>query len=103
MDTFARGIGFEAVSFPEPSSDAPDGNINERAKRRSAFVPTVGAARPTSALSLVPSENAAQADLHAGLYLSYSEMGDREIHKGLPRWQLELVAARTSLINDCQF
>jgi len=101
IDTFMTGIGSAVVALPEPSSAPATGEVNPRAKKRSAFVPVDGAAGATTALSAVPREDQAQEDLHGALYLSYREMGDFTIHKGLPRWQLEAIAARTSLINDC--
>lgn len=103
IDTTARGLAASAVRFPPTHDATTTGRTDPSARQRSALVPTVGAAGPTSALSLVPSENAAQEDLHGALYLTYTEMGDIKIRKGLPRWQLELVAARTSLINECFF
>lgn len=101
IDTTTRGIGVSDVALPAGDNEAPSGGIDPAARQRSALVPTVGAAGPVSALSLLPSEAAAQEDLAGSLYLSYAEMGQVAIHKGLPRWQLELVAARTSLINHC--
>ena len=103
VDTMFRGIGTEPLAFPDPLPGEPLRSVQPNAKRRSAFVPMVGAAGATSALSAVPAEDAAQEDLHGALYLSYAEMGDFAIVKGLQRWQLELVAARTSLINHCHF
>lgn len=103
IDTTHRGIGLALADFPEGDDAPPSGITDPSAKRRSAFVPTVGSAGATTALSSVRSEDAAQEDLHGALYLSYREMGDIQIVKGLPRWQLETVAARTSLINHCLF
>ena len=103
VDTMLRGIGTEPLAFPAPVPGEPLRSVQPSAKRRSAYVPMVGAAGATNALSAVPSEDAAQEDLHGALYLSYAEMGDFSIVKELPRWQLELVAARTSLINHCHF
>ena len=103
IDTFATGIGADLIAFPDPDPSPPSGETREAARKRSAFVPTVGPAGATTALSAVQSEDRAQEDLHGSLYLSYFEMGDLHINKGLPRWQLELIAARTSLINDCYF
>ena len=103
IDTFATGIGADLVAFPEPDTAAPSGITRSAARKRSAYVPTVGHAGATSALSAVESEDRAQEDLHGALYLSYAEMGDLFIEKGLPRWQLELIASRTSLINSCFF
>ncbi|MDH3755915.1 MAG: hypothetical protein OEU32_18790 [Acidimicrobiia bacterium] len=103
IDTFCRGIGRPAPALVATDEHPPTGRVHRGAKRRSAYVPTVGPAGATTALSAVPAEDAAQADLHGALYLTYAEMGDLHIVKGLPRWQLELVAARTSLINRCFF
>ena len=103
IDTFARGVDADPIAFPIATDDPPSGQINPHARQRSSLVPTAGGAGPTTALSLVPAEDQAQEDLHGTLYLTYLEMGDPTIHKGLSRWQLELVAARTSLINHCRF
>jgi len=91
------------VPLPTPLDGEPTRTVARRAKRRSAHVAMVGAAGATTALSSVPAENAAQADLHGALYLSYSEMGDFQIVKAIPRWQMELAAATTSWINHCVY
>ena len=103
IDTAARGVDAAPIVYPAPSMAPPSGVVAERAKTRSGLAPTVGAVGPTTALSAIPAEDAAQVDLHGALYLTYDEMGDPAIVKGLARWQLELVASRTSLINDCFF
>ncbi len=103
IDTVVRGVGAPVIPFPSGTREPPSGHVDPNARRRAAWVPMVGGAGPTTALSAVPAEDAAQADLHGALYLSYAEMADLTIRKGLPRWQLELVAARTSLINHCRF
>ncbi len=64
-------------------------------------MPTVGAIGPVTALDAVPPEATAQAALHGALYLSYAEMADLAVVRGLTRAQLELVAARVSYLNDC--
>jgi hypothetical protein len=66
-------------------------------------VSTVGAIGPPTALSSVRREAADQEALHEVLYLSYSGMGDLDADRGLHRTQMELVAARVSLLNDCFF
>ena len=55
----------------------------------------------TNALSLVPAESAAQADIHGPLYMSYEQMADYAFERELNRAQMELVAARVSAINEC--
>jgi len=61
----------------------------------------LGGASITQALSLVPAENAALEQLHGHLYLTFGEMSDPAVSKGLSRSQMELVAARTSAHNEC--
>ena len=53
------------------------------------------------ALDHVPAETEAMKDLHGALYLTLEEMGDPLIRKDLGRPQLELVAARVSVLNEC--
>jgi hypothetical protein len=103
IDTAVCGMGSEPVPLPTPLDGEPTRTVARRAKRRSAHVPMVGAAGASTALSAVPAEDAAQADLHGALYLSYSEMGNFQIVKDIPRWQMELAAATTSWINHCVY
>ncbi len=103
IDTAVRGTGGNEEPLPTPSSGEPSQIVPAKAKKRSAWVPMVGAAGAVTALSGVAAEDEAQRDLHGALYLSYEEMGDMEIVKGLTRAQLELVASRTSLINQCVY
>lgn len=103
VDTAVCGMGSEPVPLPTPLDGEPTRTVARRAKRRSAHVAMVGAAGATTALSSVPAEDAAQADLHGALYLSYSEMGNFQIVKDIPRWQTELAAATTSWINHCVY
>ncbi len=51
----------------------------------------------------LPREAAAVRALHAGLYLDYDEVLDlkRDPGRTLTRPQMELVAARTSWLNEC--
>ncbi|MFV1992031.1 MAG: hypothetical protein ACC652_14965, partial [Acidimicrobiales bacterium] len=103
VDTAMRGLGHLPEPLPVPLPGAPSEQIPLGAKKRSAWIPMVGGANPATALSGVTAESAAQRDLHGVLYLSYEEMGDLWIEKGLTRAQIELVAARTSLVNECVF
>lgn len=103
IDTATIGLGAELQPFGSPSPGEPSKSTVAGAKRRSGWVPTVGGAGATTALSAVTSEDVAQEQLHGALYLSYYEMGDLGIIKALNRTQMELAAARTSLHNDCYF
>ena len=103
IDTATIGLGNRLEPYPDAIPGAAHNTVVPGAKRRSAWVPMVGGAGATSALSAVPAEDRAQEQLHGALYLSYPEMGSYGINKGLDRTQMELLAARTSLLNDCYF
>ena len=95
VDTAVRGTGAPEEPLPAPSPGEPSQLETEDARKRSAWVPMVGAAGAIAALTGVTAEAEAQADLHGSLYLTYDEMGDSSIVKGLTRAQLELVASKT--------
>ena len=103
IDTFLFGIGQAEQPLPDPLPGRPSGETVPDARLNGGLVPTVGPASPPNGLSAVPGEAEALLDLHGVLYLSLSEMGDLHIDKDLSRAQLEFVAARTSLLNDCFF
>lgn len=101
IDTLLEALALEVQPFPEPLGGEPSRDIDDRARLGKAWVPMVGGASITQALSLVPAENAELERLHGPLYLTFEEMSDPAIHKGLSRPQMELVAARTSAHNEC--
>ncbi len=101
IDTLMWSLGFELEPIPRPVEGAPTGRIAADARLRSAWVPMVGGASITQALSLVPDANAEVERLHGLLYLRYEEMGQALVARGLSRPQMELVAARTSALNQC--
>ncbi|MEX2424619.1 MAG: hypothetical protein WD990_11635 [Acidimicrobiia bacterium] len=101
IDTFLRSLGLDEEQLPDPEEGVPTEAVDERARGVRAWVPMVGGASITQALSLVPSENKALEALHGALYLTYDEMSDPNPGKDLTRPQMELVAARTSAINEC--
>lgn len=105
IDTFLFGVGLPLRALPtETSSDEPTRQVVADAVVQGALVPTVGVPFPPTALTAVPAEAEALGDLHTVLYLSMVEMGDQQIVRdGLNRIQIELVAARTSLLNDCGY
>lgn len=104
VDTLDFGVGNPQRPLPEPTPGAPTGEIDASAAVDGGWVPTVGAAFPTTALSLTPAEAEAWHHLHGALYLSLPQMAQLDIVRdGASRAQMEAVAARTSLINDCFF
>ncbi len=103
IDTAVRGLGAPEVALPTPIAGEPTGEIDPEAKTRSALIPTVGSANPVTVLNALPPESAHQESLSDALYMSYVQMGDHDIDLGLHRTQIELVAARTSSVNECVY
>ena len=101
VDSFHRALGAAMPPFPDVVSGSPSGLTDEAARPGPAWVPMVGGSSIVGALSAVPSEAAAQEDMHGPLYLTYEQMGDLQFVRGLSRPQMELTAARTSAINEC--
>lgn len=100
-DTFMEALGREPAPLPEATPGTPTGDISPGARLGAGWVPMAGAASIALALSLVPAENAALERLHGPMYLAFEEMSDPAITRALTRPQMELVAARTSAINEC--
>ena len=101
VDTFHNAIGSELESLPDPEPGEPSNSDEPLARSGAGWVPMVGGASITQALSLVDAESTAQEDMHGPLYLTYEGMAELDYVGGLSRAQMELVAARTSAINEC--
>ena len=101
VDTFHVGLGVGLEPLPDPEPGDPSNAEEPSARPGAAWVPMVGGASITQALSLVDAESVAQEDLHGPLYLTYEGMAEYDYVGGLSRAQMELVAARTSAINEC--
>jgi len=103
IDTFCFGLGLDLPVLPPVIEGTPTGETAGDARLSGGWVPTVGPASPPNALSLVPAEYRGMHDLHGVFYLSVDRMADLNADRGLHRTQMELVAARTSLLNECYF
>ena len=101
VDSLMFGIGANPQPLPTPAEGEPTHEREPRAAMNGALAPTVGSPGAPSSLSAVPAEMDAVFALHGVLYLSLEEMADPTIVKALSRAQMELIAARTSLLNDC--
>ncbi len=101
VDTFHLGVGAGLEPLPEPEPGEPSQTDEPLARPGAGWVPMVGGASITQALSLVDAESVAQEDMHGPLYLTYEGMAEFDYVAGLSRAQMELVAARTSAINEC--
>jgi len=109
LDTFTFGLGRSPRPLPDPTVGEPTRVTVDGAAFDGGWVPTVGAAGPPNALSAVQAEHDALHDLHGNLYLEPrggpgNTMGNMQVVRdGLNRSQIEFVAGRTSLLNDCFF
>lgn len=104
IDAFHHALGLPLEPFPEPVQGAPSGERpGSPARRTRAWVPMTGPPSIPAALSAVPAEVESWDGLHAAMYMSTEKMGDPDFRRGLHRTQMELVAARTSAINECFF
>lgn len=102
IDTFMFGVGAELTALPLPSDGLPTKQIIEGAALNNGWLATVGPASPHTAFTSVPPEQDALGDLHAGFYLPMADIFDFTYERdGLSRPQMELVAARTSHLNEC--
>lgn len=101
VDAYVRGLGSAEEPLPAPVAGAPTRERNEQVRWRNAFVPTEPEDGARFALTAVPAEEEARDRLHARLYLSTEQMADLAHQGVLSRAQMELLAARVSLLNDC--
>jgi len=105
IDSYRVGVGAPLDILPEPVPGDPVPVIDERAKKTNSWVPTVGPALAPSALSALPDENGMKKALGIAFYLPDEVVHQYDVEPGreLSRPQLELVAARTSWLNQCFF
>jgi len=102
VDTFHRALAVDLEPLPKAIAGEPSNELPETpAKVTKAWVPMTGPPMIPLSLSAVPAEMAALEALHGPAYLAYEEMEDPAYVRGLTRAQMELVAARTSAINEC--
>ncbi|OMQ15215.1 hypothetical protein A7K94_0211080 [Modestobacter sp. VKM Ac-2676] len=101
VDSYVRGVGSAEEPLPDPEPGEPAREHNGQVRWRNAFVPTDPEDGARFALSAVPAEEEARDRLHAQLYLSTEQMADLAYQDVLSRAQMELLAARVSLLNDC--
>ncbi len=105
IDRFADALDLERLPLPEPVDGVPGRDVPEAAAVRLHWVPTddVGGPNVWRALSGVPAELAARSRLSTPHYLEGAAVfGDVVSDRfSLQRIQIELVAGRTSKLNEC--
>lgn len=103
IDTIAFGLGAEPPQLPEAQPGEPHRQVPEGAVRTRAWVPTVGPGHAMSSLSAVDEERESMERLSDVLYLE-EVVPVKTLEKGgLVRSQIEVLAARTSYLNDCYY
>ncbi len=102
VDMFHRALGLplEPLPDPEPGEPLRTHSPTDLVFGKS-FVPMALMVSIPQTVSLVPPETVAWQELSNAMYMTLGEMGDPDFRQGLHRTQMELVAARTSQINEC--
>ncbi len=101
IDTYLEGMGTEPRPLPDATPGEPSREGVEGARIDHGWLPTKGRAGAPVCFSAVAAEHQGWHEIHRAFYLDIEEMRDLDIHKGLHRSQMELLAARTSHYNDC--
>lgn len=102
VDGAHRALTTPLEPLPEPVGGDPTGNVQDGLKRRRTHVPVPPGPIPV-VLDLVPSEGQAYQESFGPQYMTGEEMADDRFARvpGLNRAQIEVVSARTSIINEC--
>lgn len=101
IDTFHTVVGVPVPALPPPAPGAATGAIDTTSRRGRAWVPMVPGATIVDALSLVPAESDDLAEVNRLMYLEVDRIYDVTAGRALTRPQMELLAARTSFVNEC--
>jgi len=102
VDSTHLALGAERVPLPEPTPGDPTGNIASGLKKRRTYVP-MPRNSITVALELLPRENEVYAAACGPHYMTFAEMASPTFERtpGLDRAQIETIASRTSMFQDC--
>ena len=102
IDGTHRGLGIPWETLPRPTPGEPTGRITPGLKRRRLHVPAPPGPIPVT-LDLLPDEGAAFQSLFGPQYMTGQEMALDTFRRepGLDRAQIELIASRTSIHNEC--
>lgn len=118
IDEFHRALGLDLEPLPLPLPGEPTGQRPAKAEQRDSWPPIVPrdglqpgdakfygplewGANVISALSLIPENVRWLHDLSEGHYLSFAEMRMPDPLRAISRPQIELIAARVSVLNEC--
>ena len=102
IDLFHRALGLPLQPLPEPEPGEPT-RVPPPTDLvfGKSFLPMVAPVSIPQTISLVPPETIAWQELSDVMYMTFDQMGDPDFRRSLHRTQIELVAARTSQVNEC--
>lgn len=102
VDGTHRALGAELEPLPEPSPGRATGNIARGLKRRRTYLPMPPGAIPV-AFDLLPDVGEVYRESYGPQYMTEAEMAFSGFRRspGLNRAQIETIASRTSLLNEC--
>ena len=102
VDGTHRALGVELEPLPEPQPGPATGKVLSGLTRRRTHVPMPQGAIPR-ALDLIPDASVAFRASFGAQYMTGSEMSYSNYARtpGLNRAQMELISARTSILNEC--
>ena len=105
IDSYRVGIGAPLDQLPPPVPGDPVPANDDRAVTSNAWVPTVGVALAPTALNALPNEKSIKDAISKEWYLTDEFVHKYDVDPGreLSRAQMELVASRTSFLNECFF
>lgn len=105
IDSYRVGLGAPLDPIPEPTPGEPTRADDDRAVTSNAWVPTVGIALAPTALNALPKEKERKDAISKEWYLTDEFVHKYDVDPGreLSRAQMELVASRTSYLNECFF
>ncbi len=105
VDRFADALNLDRVELPEPSVSEPAKTSGVSLQVTSHWVPTAKIKGPNvlKALSAVPFENESLSLLSSVQYVRLGDLLSDLVsnQNSLSRLQVELIAARTSKLNEC--
>ena len=105
VDRFADALDLDRVELPIPSTSEPDQTGDASLEVTSHWVPTAKIKAPNvlKALSAVPFENETLSILSSAQYVRLGDLLSDLVSKqnSLSRLQVEVIAARTSKLNEC--
>ena len=105
VDRLARFLDLAPLPLPPPTPGEPSRELPADVAVTTHWVPTAGVGGPNvlKALSAVPADRVVQMALAEAQYVGRDALlGDLDWDRGtLDRRQIELVAAHTSMVNEC--